>query len=184
MKIAAQYSFNHGLEIIETKFPSYLEEIKDVILNADAAVCKVKKSEEKTMTGRLLYSPVELNKQFKKYFNPKGWKSKRVTCNYKNDFYVNGYTPRSVGERAYSRFRGCDRCFGRRDRLLTEFLSSKQRSPLGVKDAIALVFKINLSNFFINNFPCFLGFLQFFLTVIARLSLISPKCYSKVNTIN
>lgn len=101
MKIAAQYSFNQGLETIETKFLSYLYEIQDVILSADAFICKIKKSEEKTMVDRVLYSPVELNKQFKKYFEPKGWKSRRVTCNYKNDFYVNGYTPQSMGERAY-----------------------------------------------------------------------------------
>mgnify|MGYP006421024977 CR=1 FL=1 len=101
MIIAAEYSFNGGREILENKFVSDLEQIKDVITHVDATICKKKKSEEKTMTNRMLYSPVELNKQFKKYFTPKGWKNKKVKCNYSNHYYVGGYQPKSVGRTPY-----------------------------------------------------------------------------------
>jgi hypothetical protein len=34
---------------------------------------KTKKSKEKTMQGRMLYSPTELNKEFKRLLHPKGF---------------------------------------------------------------------------------------------------------------
>ncbi|MFK5968962.1 MAG: hypothetical protein QM487_02420 [Candidatus Marithrix sp.] len=78
MIIAAEYSFNAGKEKIETEFPLYLKEIKEVITRADALLCKNKKSKEKTMPDKILFSPVELNNEFKKYFIPKGWKNHKM----------------------------------------------------------------------------------------------------------
>ncbi|MDR2345800.1 MAG: hypothetical protein LBE18_07010 [Planctomycetaceae bacterium] len=53
MKIAGEYSFNDGKEIVQTKYPKLLNEIKEVITVVDALKCKTKKNKEKTMTGKL-----------------------------------------------------------------------------------------------------------------------------------
>ncbi|MDR0703807.1 MAG: hypothetical protein LBF88_02350 [Planctomycetaceae bacterium] len=68
MKIAGEYSFNNGKEIVQTKYPNLLNEIREVIAVVDALGCKTKTSKEKTMTDKLLFSPRKLNKYFKKFF--------------------------------------------------------------------------------------------------------------------
>jgi hypothetical protein len=60
-----------------------------------------KKSKEKTMTGRVLYSPVGLNKCFKERFYARGWETIRVTCDYSTEFYAKGYEPRGLRKGAY-----------------------------------------------------------------------------------
>ena len=82
MRIAGIYSFNQGEEAVRTQFPELLREVELCISSIDAGSCKSKTSEEKTMTGQLLFSPVELNKQFKQQLEPLGWNSLRVPCQY------------------------------------------------------------------------------------------------------
>lgn len=101
MIVAAQYSFNKGKEKIESEYHDYLSEIYQVINSVDSTICQTKKSKEKTMVDKMLYSPVELNKEFKKYFHPRGWKNYKVNCDYSNDHYINGYKPNSVGRTPY-----------------------------------------------------------------------------------
>ena len=101
MIIAAEYSFNRGKELIEKEFPNHLNEIIQVINNVNAAACKIKTSKETTMQGKKLYSPIELNKEFKKYFEPLGWSNYKVKCDYSNDYYKNGYKPKSIGKTPY-----------------------------------------------------------------------------------
>lgn len=101
MIIAAEYSFNQGKEVIEANFPDHLREIIEVINSADATVCRTKVSKEITMLDKLLYSPVELNNQFKKYFHPRGWNNYKVECNYSDDYYINDYEPKSIGRTPY-----------------------------------------------------------------------------------
>jgi len=91
MIIAGKYSFNSGLEVVQSEYPALLNEIKEIIGEVDAGECKTKKSKEKTMTGRVLYSPVALNKVFKEHFLQKGWESKKVQCEYPTEFYENAY---------------------------------------------------------------------------------------------
>jgi hypothetical protein len=61
------------------------------MLNAsvDADKCLTKKSKEKTMHGRMLYSTVDLNKEFKKYMFPRGWSNVNEHCAYSPNYYVN-----------------------------------------------------------------------------------------------
>jgi len=99
--IAAEYSFNKGKELMETRYITYCDEINYVIKSADATQCKIKISQEKTMTNQMLYSPVELNQQFKKNFSPKGWKNYKVACDYSNEHYVGNYQPKSIGKKPY-----------------------------------------------------------------------------------
>lgn len=77
---------------MQERYSALLDEINEIIGEVDAAKCKTKKSEEKTMTGRLLYNPVTLNKAFKEHFYQKGWESKKIQCEYPTEFYENGYS--------------------------------------------------------------------------------------------
>lgn len=92
MKIVGIYSFNNGKEIIEKKHPELILEISKIITSIDASKYKVKKSKEKTMKGKMLYSPVSLNKAFKSKFIDTGWKTIREKCDYPTQFYISGYT--------------------------------------------------------------------------------------------
>jgi hypothetical protein len=91
MKVVGEYSFANGMEIVKNQFGSQLEEIYDCIQNIDLEKFKTKESKEKTMQGKMLYSPPELNKEFKRLLHPHGWKSHREKCDYPN-YYVNGYS--------------------------------------------------------------------------------------------
>lgn len=95
MKIAAQYSFNNGLEEINSRFANLLSEIKYCIGNIDASEARTKISEEKTKLGRVLYSPVQLNEFFKKELYPNGWMNQKVDCEYPTTHYLDDYEIRS-----------------------------------------------------------------------------------------
>lgn len=73
MEIIAEYSFNKGKEYIEKTHKTEFEELKIIISKVDATQCKTKKSEEKTMKGKMLYSPRAMNRLFKKTFKDSGW---------------------------------------------------------------------------------------------------------------
>jgi hypothetical protein len=88
MKIAGEYSFNNGKSVIEKKYSHLLSEVKQVIGNVDAQEHLTKKSKEKTMPERMLYSPISLNKAFKAGFMDLDWHSVRVKCDYPKQFYV------------------------------------------------------------------------------------------------
>tara|TARA_B100000686_G_scaffold352408_1_gene454290 strand:+ start:1793 stop:2407 length:615 start_codon:yes stop_codon:yes gene_type:complete len=73
MKLVEKYSHLNGYEWIQYNHPSYWKEIEDVIKHVDAKNLKTKISEEKTMKGKMLYSPTEMNKAFKREFEKRGW---------------------------------------------------------------------------------------------------------------
>jgi len=79
MKIAETYSHLNGLEYLLVHKPVLWKEIQDVITNVDANKYKTKVSREKTMKGRLLYSPIEMNLAFKKLLRKKNWEESRVS---------------------------------------------------------------------------------------------------------
>lgn len=93
MNIAAYYSFNDGYNFITKNFDKELDEIKQVISRVDALLCKTKSSEEKTMAGRVLFSPPCLNKQFKNIFNGLGWENHKELCDYKYGTFLESYKP-------------------------------------------------------------------------------------------
>jgi hypothetical protein len=78
MKIAETYSHLNGLEFLLVHRPKLWEEIQDVIKGVDANRCRTKVSKERRMKGELLFSPIELNKAFKRYFRSRSWKESRV----------------------------------------------------------------------------------------------------------
>ncbi len=93
MKVVAEYNFNNGKEYINKKYGDELWEIYQVINSVDAIKYKTKISEEKTMVGKLLYSPSELNKAFKKSFKLLGWDNHKVECNYEHGTFLENYRP-------------------------------------------------------------------------------------------
>ena len=95
MKIVGEYSFAGGAEFVTRNFPKQLAEIQSAIREIDASRHKTKESKEKTMPGRMLYSPTELNKQFKKILKPQGWVNYKIDCQYDSKYYLDGYKPSS-----------------------------------------------------------------------------------------
>ena len=79
MKIAETYSHLNGLEFLLVHKPALWTEIQEVIAAVDAARCKTKVSKEKRMKGELLFSPVDLNKAFRRLLQAKAWEESRVS---------------------------------------------------------------------------------------------------------
>ena len=78
MKIVETYSHLNGLEYLLVHKPNLWEEIQNVIVSVDAEVCKTKVSKEKTMTGKLLYSPIDMNACFNQLLRAENWHESRV----------------------------------------------------------------------------------------------------------
>ena len=77
MRIAAQYSHLNGWEFLVVHHNDLLQEIEEVIASVDAEACRTKMSREKTRAGRLLYSPVAMNKAMADGFKEHGWEQRR-----------------------------------------------------------------------------------------------------------
>lgn len=71
MKIVYEYSHLGGTEILKVRFPDCEREIYEVIEEITANKTKI--SREKTMLGKELYSPKDMNAQFKKAFSSRGY---------------------------------------------------------------------------------------------------------------
>jgi Restriction endonuclease BglII len=95
LRFAAQYSFKNGLDEVTKRYPHLLAEIKDAIAAVDASKARTKLSREKTKVGRMLYSPVALNKAFQRELYPKGWQNLSVDCEYPTTHYLEDYEIRS-----------------------------------------------------------------------------------------
>ena len=83
MKLAQVYSHLNGLEYLMVHKPDLWEEIQSAIKNVDASKAFCKESKERTMKGKTVYSPRELNRLFKQGFSDMGWSESRIS------YYVN-----------------------------------------------------------------------------------------------
>ena len=101
MMIAGEYSFNGGKEVVRKNYPKLFTEIRGIIESVDAHACKTKESEEKTMSGKMLFSPVALNNRFEALFLEKKWESVRVKCDYPTQYYVGNYQPKPLRKGAF-----------------------------------------------------------------------------------
>lgn len=54
-------------------------ELEAVIVDVDAAECRTKESKEARKQGRVLYSPIDLNKEFKWRLEKRGWHESRTS---------------------------------------------------------------------------------------------------------
>lgn len=91
MEIVAKYNFNKGEEIIKERFSQEYKEIQETIQTIQADICKIKESKEKTMLGKMLYSPVCLNDCFKKELFSRGWINHKEPCEYKYGNFLPKY---------------------------------------------------------------------------------------------
>lgn len=78
MKIVQTYSHLNGLEYLLVHKKRLWTEVKQVIQAVDGNVCRTKVSKEKTMTGQVLYSPIDMNKAFSALLTERDWKESRV----------------------------------------------------------------------------------------------------------
>jgi len=79
MKIAETYSHLNGLEFLLVHKPMLWQEIQSVISAVEATKCRTKVSKEKTMRGKLLFSPIEMNAAFKRLLRKSSWEESRVS---------------------------------------------------------------------------------------------------------
>lgn len=79
MKIAQIYSHLNGLEYLMVHKLKLWKEIQTVIKQVDGDSCKTKISKEKGMKGKVLYSPIEMNKSFSILLKNNSWKESRVS---------------------------------------------------------------------------------------------------------
>ena len=79
MKIVETYSHLNGLEFLLVHKPKLWAEIQSVVEKVDAKRCKTKISKEKTMEGKRLFSPKDMNKAFKYLLNKEKWEESRVS---------------------------------------------------------------------------------------------------------
>jgi len=77
MKITQKYSHLNGEEYLIVHHNELYKEIFRIIESVDANEFLTKVSKEKTMTGKMLYSPIELNKAFNQEFINLGWNESR-----------------------------------------------------------------------------------------------------------
>jgi hypothetical protein len=82
MRIVAKYSFNDGKKVVQSEYAHLLHEVEEAICSVDCKKYKTKKSTEKTMPGKMLYSPVALNAAFKKILFGNGWSNHKEKCEY------------------------------------------------------------------------------------------------------
>lgn len=79
MEIVETYSHLNGLEFLLVHKPKLWSEVQKVIADIDSDACKTKVSKEKTMKGKLLYSPIDMNKSFKEKLKYINWNESRVS---------------------------------------------------------------------------------------------------------
>ena len=71
MKVVYEYSHLGGSEILQVRYPKIEKEIYEVISHVKPAKTKI--SKEKTMQGRKLFAPIEMNKEFESHFNKRNY---------------------------------------------------------------------------------------------------------------
>lgn len=77
MKVVYEYSHLGGTEILKVRYPDHEKEIYEIISQITAKRSKI--SKEKTMKGKKLYSPKEMNQKFKEFFTQRGYRDLRDT---------------------------------------------------------------------------------------------------------
>ena len=79
MQIKARYSHLNGEEYLIVHRKRLWEEVQAVIASVDALACRTKVSKEKTMRGKMLFSPTDMNRAFSEGLSRLGWDERRST---------------------------------------------------------------------------------------------------------
>lgn len=75
MKVVKKYSHMNGEEYLIVHKQHLYDEILEVIRNINGERCRTKVCQERGRIGEMLYSPADLNNEFKRLFEALGWKS-------------------------------------------------------------------------------------------------------------
>lgn len=78
MKIGAMHSHLNGHEWLLVHAKEIWKELESTIKSIDAEQFRVKISQEKTMLGKSLFSPIHINQAFTELLNKKGWNESRT----------------------------------------------------------------------------------------------------------
>ena len=79
MQIKGQYSHLNGWEYLMVHHLDLWKEVEEVVGSVDGERCRTKVSKEKNRLGELLYSPEDMNAEFKEGFEALGWAQRRNT---------------------------------------------------------------------------------------------------------
>ena len=79
MQIKARYSHLNGEEYLIVHRKQLWGEVQAVIEEVDALACQTKVSREKTMQGKMLFSPIDMNRAFSIGLSRLGWSERRNT---------------------------------------------------------------------------------------------------------
>lgn len=88
MKIVEKYSHLNGEEYLIVHHSPIYKEIINVIQSINAKEFLTKISEEKTMKGKLLYNPSELNKKFSQLLKERDWRDVRYKYYVTTDYEI------------------------------------------------------------------------------------------------
>ncbi|MFH0800745.1 MAG: BglII/BstYI family type II restriction endonuclease [Pseudomonadota bacterium] len=77
MRIVETYSHLNGEEYLIVHHKKTYDEIREVIAKVDVSKYLTKRSKEKTMRGKKLFSPKSINREFRRLFNRLGWDESR-----------------------------------------------------------------------------------------------------------
>ena len=77
MRIVERYSHLNGEEYLLVHRPELWAEVLAVIESVDAEACRTKVSREKRLAGKLLYSPVDMNRAMARGFQARDWAERR-----------------------------------------------------------------------------------------------------------
>lgn len=94
MKIGAMHSHLNGYEWIQHHQRAMWQEIEQVITDIQAEDFRTKISKEKTMLGKMLFSPTELNKKMVTEFGKLGWSESRTSYWVTDDYNLITHTMR------------------------------------------------------------------------------------------
>ncbi len=73
MQIIERYSHLNGWEHMQVHKPLTWTDIEEIVGLIDAEAIRTKKSEERGMVGRMLFSPEQLNRRFREEFYRREW---------------------------------------------------------------------------------------------------------------
>ena len=79
MKIDAHHSHLNGLEWLLVHQPKVWEDLQEIVAEIDPDAHRTKVSKEKTMTGRMVFSPKSLNVEFARLLHARGWAESRTS---------------------------------------------------------------------------------------------------------
>lgn len=85
MRIVESYSHLNGLEWMMVHRPELLTDIKNILASVEARDLRTKVSMEQRMKGKMLYSPIAMNKAIGSRFTDCGWEESRTSYWVTND---------------------------------------------------------------------------------------------------